>query len=125
MFQLCLNCFLFVCRLTEVIQYAEEMEIDIPKIWQYFGELMGPMVQGGSVPVNFLRKAAEPLKKNNKAGLLVAEVLHAASHREVQSSCNCVFSLRIFMPQSLLVHVMLTNQIYGLVMQLVMNTYIL
>lgn len=40
------------------------------------------MVQDGSVPLNFLRKAAEPLKENNKAGLLVAEVLHAASHRE-------------------------------------------
>jgi translation initiation factor 4G len=59
------------------------MEIDIPKIWQYFGELIGPMVQDGSVPLSFLRKAAEPLKESNKAGLLVAEVLHAASHREV------------------------------------------
>lgn len=59
------------------------MENEIPNIWQYFGELMGPMVQDGSVPLNFLLKAAEPLKENNKAGLLVAEVLHAASHREV------------------------------------------
>ncbi|XP_065935828.1 eukaryotic translation initiation factor 4 gamma 3 isoform X4 [Magallana gigas] len=72
----------YIQGLTEVIQYAEDMEIDIPKIWQYFGELIGPMVQDGSVPLNFLRKAAEPLKENNKAGLLVAEVLHAASHRE-------------------------------------------
>ena len=71
------------CRITEVIQYAEDMEIDIPKIWQYFGELIGPMVQDGSVPINFLRKVAEPLKENNKAGLLVAEVLHAACNREV------------------------------------------
>uniref|UniRef100_A0A8W8KBA4 Eukaryotic translation initiation factor 4 gamma 3 n=2 Tax=Magallana gigas TaxID=29159 RepID=A0A8W8KBA4_MAGGI len=74
--------------LTEVIQYAEDMEIGIPKIWQYFGELIGPMVQNGSVPLNFLRKVAEPLKENNKAGLLVAEVLHAASHREGQKIMN-------------------------------------
>ncbi|XP_078338114.1 eukaryotic translation initiation factor 4 gamma 1-like isoform X6 [Crassostrea virginica] len=72
----------YIQGLTEVIQYAEDMEIDIPKIWQYFGELIGPMVQDGSVPLNFLRKAAEPLKENDKAGLLVSEVLNAASHRE-------------------------------------------
>ncbi|XP_062567019.1 eukaryotic translation initiation factor 4 gamma 1-like isoform X2 [Saccostrea cucullata] len=72
----------YIQGLTEILQFAEDMEIDIPKIWQYFGELIGPMVQDGSVPLNFLRKAAEPLKENNKAGLLVAEVLHAASHRE-------------------------------------------
>ncbi|XP_056018647.1 eukaryotic translation initiation factor 4 gamma 3-like isoform X6 [Ostrea edulis] len=73
---------IYIEGLTEILQFAEDMEIDIPKIWQYFGELIGPMVQDGSVPLNFLRKAAEPLKANNKAGLLVAEILHAASHRE-------------------------------------------
>ena len=109
MFQLSLNCYLFVCRLTEVIQYAEDMEIDIPKIWQYFGELIGPMVQDGSVPLNFLRKAAEPLKENDKAGLLVSEVLHAASHREVRSSCNmCFLSLYIYASKSSC-HVDLSN----------------
>lgn len=84
----CIQAFknLLFCRLTEILQFAEDMEIDIPKIWQYFGELIGPMVQDGSVPLNFLRKAAEPLKANNKAGLLVAEILHAASHREVIKS---------------------------------------
>ncbi|KAK3105045.1 hypothetical protein FSP39_015996 [Pinctada imbricata] len=72
----------YIKGLHEILLYAEDMEIDIPKIWQYFGELIGPMIQDGSVPLNFLRQAAEPLKENNKAGNLVAEVLHAASHRE-------------------------------------------
>ena len=75
-------------RLHEILQFAEDMEIDIPKIWQYFGELIGPMIQDGSVPLSFLRQAAQPLKENNKAGNLVAEVLHAASHREVMLCCT-------------------------------------
>nr|XP_034299262.1 eukaryotic translation initiation factor 4 gamma 3 isoform X2 [Crassostrea gigas] len=83
----------YIQGLTEVIQYAEKMEITIPKIWQYFGELIGPMIQDGSVPLNFLRKAAEPLKENNKAGLLVAEVLHAASHREGHKKVGSLWRL--------------------------------
>nr|XP_034299256.1 eukaryotic translation initiation factor 4 gamma 3 isoform X3 [Crassostrea gigas] len=74
----------YIQGLTKVMQFAENMENDIPNIWRYFGELIGPMIQDVSVPLNFLRKVAEPLKGNNKAGFLVAEVLHAASHREGQ-----------------------------------------
>lgn len=69
------------------------MEIDIPKIWQYFGELIGPMIQDGSVPLSFLRQACEPLKASNKAGKLVSEVLHDASHREVSSIASIYMSL--------------------------------
>ena len=68
--------------LNSVLSYAEDMEIDIPKIWQYFGELIGPMVQGGSVPLSFLKEACQPLKESGKAGILVAEILHDASDRE-------------------------------------------
>ncbi|XP_067659282.1 eukaryotic translation initiation factor 4 gamma 1-like [Haliotis asinina] len=67
--------------LTEILQSAEDMEIDIPKIWQYLGELIGPMIQDGSVPLSFLKKACEPLKPSGKAGNLMAEILHDASQR--------------------------------------------
>ncbi|XP_052081892.1 eukaryotic translation initiation factor 4 gamma 1-like isoform X1 [Mytilus californianus] len=68
--------------LNSVLAYAEDMEIDIPKIYQYFGELIGPMVQDGSVPLSFLKEACQPLKETGKAGILVAEILHDASDRE-------------------------------------------
>ncbi|XP_064642911.1 eukaryotic translation initiation factor 4 gamma 1-like isoform X3 [Lineus longissimus] len=66
--------------LNEVLEYAEDMEIDIPKIWAYFGELIGPMVHDGSVPMVFLKDACKPLH-GRKAGVLVAAILHDASHR--------------------------------------------
>ena len=76
---------LLLYRLLEVLEFAEDMEIDIPKIWSYLGELVGQMIQDGSVPLSFLKQAAEPLVPSNKAGIFVAEVLHDASHREVSS----------------------------------------
>lgn len=69
----------YIQGLLEVLEYAEDMEVDIPMIWKYMGELIGPMVQDGSVPLSFLKEVAEPIKQCNKAGMLVAEVLHAAA----------------------------------------------
>ena len=73
----------FHCRLLEILEFAEDMEIDIPKIWTYLGELVGQMIQDGSVPLSFLKQASKPLVASNKAGIFVAEVLHDACHREV------------------------------------------
>ena len=73
--------FSFVCRLKNVLEFSEDMVIVIPKIWQYLGELIGPMVQDGSVPLNFLKSACEPC---GKAATLVAEVLHDAARRLVR-----------------------------------------
>ncbi|KAK3083396.1 hypothetical protein FSP39_021694 [Pinctada imbricata] len=81
----------YIKGLHEILQYAGDLEIDIPRIWQYFGELIGPMIQEGSVPLNFLRQAAEPLKENNKAGNLIVEILLAASHREGQKKLSTLW----------------------------------
>ena len=78
-----------VFRLLDVLEFAEGMEIEIPNIWSYFGELVGQMIQDGSVPLSFLKQAAEPLIDSNKAGIFVAEVLHDASHREVSAHEIC------------------------------------
>ena len=83
MFDFCIGTLSLFCRLLEVLEFAEDMEIDIPKIWMYLGELVGQMIQDGSVPLSFLKQAAKPLVASNKAGIFVAEVLHDASHREV------------------------------------------
>jgi translation initiation factor 4G len=74
-----LSCQTYVRGLLEVLEFAEDMEVDIPKIWSYLGELIGPMVQDGCVPLSILIEVAQPLKACNKAGKLVAEVLHSAA----------------------------------------------
>jgi len=74
----------FFGRLREILEFAEDMEIDIPKIWQYLGELIGPMVQDGSVPLLFVETAFQPLVRCGKAGILLAEVLNNAAHSLVR-----------------------------------------
>ncbi|XP_052211936.1 eukaryotic translation initiation factor 4 gamma 1-like isoform X2 [Dreissena polymorpha] len=72
----------YISGLLEVLEFAEDLEIDIPKIWQYYGEMISPMIQDSSVPLSFLKTAVGPLSQTNKAGVLLAEILHDASHRE-------------------------------------------
>ncbi|KAK3602704.1 hypothetical protein CHS0354_017146 [Potamilus streckersoni] len=72
----------YIKGLNQITMYADNMEINIPKLWEYLGQLIGPMVQDGSVPLGFLKQVCEPLRANGKSGILVAEILHDASHRE-------------------------------------------
>ena len=74
------------------MEYAEDMAIDVPMIWQYLAELISPMVQDDSVPLTFLKLACEPILTSGKAGKLVAEVLHDASHRLV-GAVACIYSV--------------------------------
>ena len=67
--------------LNELLEFAEDMEIDIPKIWNYLGELISPVVRDNVVPLQFLKQACAPLVASNKAGILVAAVLNDASQR--------------------------------------------
>jgi hypothetical protein len=46
-----------------ILARSEGYNLDIPKIWQYFGELIGPMVQDGSVLLSFLKETCQPLKE--------------------------------------------------------------
>ncbi|CAH1774611.1 unnamed protein product [Owenia fusiformis] len=71
----------YVKGLQEILEFADDMEIDIPKIWNYLAELIGPMIQDSSVPLLFLKDAFQPLLRCNKAGKLAAAVLHDASTR--------------------------------------------
>lgn len=66
-----------------MLEFAEDMVIDIPMIYTYLAELISPMIQDGSLPISFLKPAFTPLISSNKAGVLVAKVLHEASERLV------------------------------------------
>lgn len=75
----------YVEGLREVLSLADDMVIDVPKIWQYIGELVSPMLQEeNTIPLTFLRSACEPLiacEGGDKAGLVISMVLRDAVHR--------------------------------------------
>ena len=63
-----------VDSLQEILEFAEDMQIDIPMIMQNLGELIGPMMHDDCLPLTSLRRICEPLPM--MAGKLVAEILH-------------------------------------------------
>ncbi|XP_063061061.1 eukaryotic translation initiation factor 4 gamma 1-like isoform X2 [Engraulis encrasicolus] len=65
---------------NEILEVAEDMEIDIPHIWLYLGELITPMLQEGGIPMGTLfREVAKPLQPMGKAGVLLAQILSVLS----------------------------------------------
>ena len=69
---------LFHFRLDSILEFAEDIAVDIPCFWNYLGEFFGPVVYDGTLPLNKLKESIEPLLQCNKAGLLMAEILSAA-----------------------------------------------
>ncbi|XP_067950385.1 eukaryotic translation initiation factor 4 gamma 3-like [Watersipora subatra] len=66
--------------LGAVLEFADDLAIDIPNVWQYFGELIAPMFTTASVPLDRLVSVCNPLMSIGKASVLAAAVLKEASH---------------------------------------------
>lgn len=72
----------YLTGVRDVVEFAEDNEIDVPKIWQYLGELVGPMMEDGLIPLSCLSSICLPIPTHNKRGKLVMHVLHYISSRE-------------------------------------------
>ena len=51
------------------------MKIDDSKFWLRAGQLIGPMLYENAIDARFLKEICETLKRDNRAHLLLAEVL--------------------------------------------------
>ncbi|NWX42079.1 IF4G1 factor, partial [Steatornis caripensis] len=62
--------------LREILEVAEDMEIDIPHIWLYLAELITPILQEEGIPMaELFREITKPLVPIGKATTLLVEVL--------------------------------------------------
>lgn len=64
----------FTKGLHEVLAFGEDMELDIPKVWEYVAELVSPLFLD-LLALQYLRDATEPLRVIGRAGRLAACVL--------------------------------------------------
>jgi len=68
-----------VCQgLVPVIEFAPDFAVDIPHIYKYLGEVLGPIVFDATLPVSKLNDVLKPLVSMNKAGVVMAEALSIA-----------------------------------------------
>ncbi|XP_059389520.1 eukaryotic translation initiation factor 4 gamma 1-like, partial [Carassius carassius] len=91
--------------LLEVLELAEDMEIDIPHVWLYLAELITPMMHLGGIPMGPLfRELSKPLLPLGKAGVLLVEILKllckAMSHKKVGAMWrDAALRWKDFLPQ--------------------------
>jgi len=79
----------YVNGLHEFLSCADDMVIDVPRIWQYIAELISPMLlySDSEIPLDFLRHACSPLlacEGGDKAALVISMVLLDAVHSLVR-----------------------------------------
>ena len=70
---------LFSFRLEQVLEYAEDIEIDIPQLWNYLGELLGPTAFDGNIDLNKFFKCMQKYVPKLKAAKLFAYMLQTAT----------------------------------------------
>jgi len=80
---------MFCHRFTAVLEVAEDIEIDVPKIWQYLGEIVVPVIEDGTISLDILTKAPSSVIESGKAALLLAEVLKLSEKIMVSYSWKC------------------------------------
>nr|KAI8731698.1 eukaryotic translation initiation factor 4 gamma 3-like isoform X1 [Biomphalaria glabrata] len=66
---------IYLKGLSEVLQIAEDMVIDIPMIWSYLAQIISPLLIGGSVPWSDLSPALKTNIEKKCAGKLISEIL--------------------------------------------------
>ncbi|CAH3173904.1 unnamed protein product, partial [Porites evermanni] len=64
--------------LEQVLEYAEDIEIDIPQLWNYLGELLGPTAFDGNIDLNEFSKCILKYVPKHKAAKLFAYMLQTA-----------------------------------------------
>lgn len=75
-------------RFTEVLEVAEDIEIDVPKIWQYLAEVVVPVIEDGTISLDILTKAPTSIMESGKGALLLAEVLKLSE--KIMVSCAVI-----------------------------------
>ena len=72
--------------LGSVLEFADDLAIDIPNVWQYFGELIAPTFMHAKVPLAKLVDICDPLLPIGKSATLAAAILVEASHSIVSTA---------------------------------------
>ncbi len=80
----------FTKALRNILETAEDMAIDVPKIATYLSQIIAPFVQKDA-SIEFLSEACSPIKDTAICAEFITEMLHYASNRLGHSTVAEVF----------------------------------
>ena len=66
-----------------MLEFAEDLECDLPKFWDYIAEVIVHPVSSGRLPLAELKKAHEGVLQSGKIGKLVGKTLSKCTTLEV------------------------------------------
>lgn len=81
----------FTEGLKRVLEQAEDMSIDVPKIGAYLAQSIAPIFNE-KISVEFLKEACEPILESKICGELISEILHQASNRLGHNTVAAIFN---------------------------------
>jgi len=58
-----------------VLEFAEDIELNVPKVWLYLAEVVVPVIEDGTISLDILTKAPSNIMESGKGAQLLAEVL--------------------------------------------------
>jgi len=67
---------LYQTGLDGILKMAEDLLVDIPKLWDFIADILAPAFLEKVLPLSLLRDSAVDLKENKLAGKYAAAVLH-------------------------------------------------
>ncbi|XP_077467645.1 eukaryotic translation initiation factor 4 gamma 1 [Stigmatopora argus] len=102
--------------LHEILEFAEEMAIDIPHIWLYLAELITPMLHEGGIPIGHLfKEISKPLIPLGRAGDLIVRILNLFCKEMSQNKVGSMWreaglQWKVFLPEDVDVNKFLTEK---------------
>ena len=82
----------FPYSLNEVLEYAEDMELDIPKIWDFLAEILALALSQPPLHFHTLIHIYPPLVNVGKAADLVAKVLWQVKLQQSETAALSMWS---------------------------------
>ncbi|XP_072237718.1 eukaryotic translation initiation factor 4 gamma 3 isoform X1 [Leuresthes tenuis] len=77
---------------ADTLELADDMAIDIPHIWLYLGELLGPVLKEGGFSMRELfSELSKPLLPVGRAGILISEILHILCKQMSHRTLGCLW----------------------------------
>ncbi|GLD97747.1 hypothetical protein PINS_up006444 [Pythium insidiosum] len=83
----------------ELLEFAEDMEIDIPHTIKYIAEMIAPSVASSALPLARVASSAEHLVPSGKAAKLVASTLSFVADEEKTKALVAEFELQSVLPE--------------------------
>ncbi|XP_026465657.1 eukaryotic translation initiation factor 4 gamma 3-like isoform X2 [Ctenocephalides felis] len=69
----------YLCGLEEVLEFADDLRVDIPKMWEYLADLIAPVLASECVNLKDIHKISHVLISQDLAGEFIAAIFKTIS----------------------------------------------